>query len=559
MSPPCLALPRETASITVLLFGDRMSLHRSPTTAVRAICGAACLLSAIRTGAAHADAFILRDGSCVVGEVQTRTSLSLFVRLASGKTRNIPLDSLDRRIEGDSAKCPEAGFVRPAPSGVAPPSVLPSTGPEPSNVRGSGAQAAEIPDTGKADQSHPTNPKMSPPKTKGGSAFFGGMIHLGPGAVSEPTRRVRVVWDESLTSLEEQLDLPATPDGAFPFYELVSQSLNDLGITSTSDPLAPVLKIDYDDRIEALFGPPGTKRRPGQMIVHQTSLAPTSSLGGYVVAAEVFVDDYWWGKVSAELEDASGRVIGKFRGQFAVLLGKPDASDIIRQKDAKDTYIGSSRRSIAVRLRDSMDAFTNQRFWQVWPLFLSGALQLPNAGLSIATDRDPVQWFASNGSRSDCAEALRLLEFCGVPSETPSFSILEALGTGGTRGVSKLGPAEFGALAAIVRRDPGKRHVVELLCGVADGQVTPILVELIGEFIQRGEAVEDLVKRKAATADDRRLRSHLTQDRKLLLDALASREGPGVLEAIEQAASNEPDSELRARAAVIFDTLKNRK
>lgn len=55
---------------------------------------------------ASADAFILKDGSCVEGTVWSRTSSNIFVRLADGRNRNIPTDSLAQTIEGENAHCP---------------------------------------------------------------------------------------------------------------------------------------------------------------------------------------------------------------------------------------------------------------------------------------------------------------------------------------------------------------------------------------------------------------------------------------------------------------------
>jgi len=64
-----------------------------------------CVLT-VAPGRARADAFILRDGTCVVGEIYVRTSSNLFVRLPSGKSRNIPIDCLGQHIQGTSAECP---------------------------------------------------------------------------------------------------------------------------------------------------------------------------------------------------------------------------------------------------------------------------------------------------------------------------------------------------------------------------------------------------------------------------------------------------------------------
>lgn len=70
-----------------------------------------CMLGAVivfaTTVSAVADAFILEDGTCIEGKVWASTSSNIFVRLSNGKNRNIFKELLDRRIEGDDARCPE--------------------------------------------------------------------------------------------------------------------------------------------------------------------------------------------------------------------------------------------------------------------------------------------------------------------------------------------------------------------------------------------------------------------------------------------------------------------
>jgi len=481
--------------------------------ALRVFPAIAILLFFVLPATTRADAFILKDGSCVVGEIYLRTSTNLFVRLTNGKSRNILLDLLDRRIEGAAAECPEVSSTPSLGSRTESSAQPTKTKEGPVGIQENEHEPRDNSEQGISETPPSKKPVGSPRSRKASVSFLGAQVKFHEARLTEPCLAVRVVPDEYLKFFQYQVGHTSQLRASIQEYV---DALKDLRVNVVDELTAPLLKIDH--KTQSIF------RRFGSFAEHRVSARESGDGLEY---------DGYEALLAAQLQMPTGEIVAEFSAEW-INTGWSNTNVVLSSKD----------REIQAHHLASVS--------KAWILFLAACLRVQIGDVPMAPMPTLDTTFESliiQDKREEIDAVVKFFESSGYVPDGPALATLQALASNGVEGIDRIGPGQITRLTEIVKQDPAKRRIIKVLCAMKTEQATAALVELARDFLERGQAAKSIIK---PDEHDRKLRANLKDARELLLEALASRQGPGVLEVFEQAVALETDGELRERWAGIL-------